>query len=672
MHKHILLYIISLFSVHAFCIEKDTLSHFLEEFVIISEKNISPLKSSDTRVIKMDMEFMQRLPKIFGNADPLHYTQMLPGIQTNAEYDAGLHIQGCENSHNLISIAGVPVYNASHLLGFFSTFIPSHFSRMSITKNATANEGYSRIGGIMNMELNENVPEKLNGEFAVGLMSSQGTIRIPFGQNAALFTSLRLSYLNLLYSPILKIDDGQLNYSFGDINATYLHKIGDKHTLHIDLYSGIDNANIKGLSTKEYLNTETYWGNALGGVHWIYKLKQGTLKQSLYFTGYKNHLSLTGSYHIKLPSDIYDIGYRSKFTLKNFETGLYVINHNITPQTPEYKIGSIIKNESYNKQHTLEGSIYAKYNGCLFNDIYYDVALKGDLYSDFKGYTTTKLNPYAMIAYDTWKAGRIEFCYSHQYQYLLNCGFTSFGMPVEFWIGANKDNKPQHAHNFQLAYKREVFNGKYDLNIEAYYKILYNQIEYNGSPLDILNKEYSLKNIIINGNGYNYGANIMLNKLTGKLTGWVSYSFGRAMRKFDIYGDKWFPANHERIHEVNMVAAYKIGKRFDIGGTFAYASGTPYTALKCLYIINNNIITEFSEHNANRLKDYIRLDISANYDIIKKENSTAGINLSIYNVLCRNNEIYYGFRNTNNGFKVSATSFLTNILPSISFYYKFL
>ena len=198
MHKHILLYIISLFSIHAFCIEKDTLSHFLEDLVITSERNISPLKSSDTRVIKMDMEFMQRLPKIFGNADPLHYTQMLPGIQTNAEYDAGLHIQGCENSHNLISIAGVPVYNASHLLGFFSTFIPSHFSRMSVTKNATANEGYSRIGGIMNMELNENVPENLNGEFAVGLMSSQGTIRIPFGENAALFTSLRLSYLNLL------------------------------------------------------------------------------------------------------------------------------------------------------------------------------------------------------------------------------------------------------------------------------------------------------------------------------------------------------------------------------------------------------------------------------------------------------------------------------------------
>ena len=630
------------------------------------------------------MEFMQRLPKIFGNADPLHYTQMLPGIQTNAEYDAGLHIQGCENSHNLISIAGVPVYNASHLLGFFSTFIPSHFSRMSITKNATANEGYSRIGGIMNMELNEKVPENLNGEFAVGLMSSQGTIRIPFGQNAALFTSLRLSYLNLLYRPILKIDDKNLKYSFGDINATYLHKIGNRHTLHIDLYSGIDNAKLEypSKSSTEYTNQmpmgiiesilpKTTWGNLLGAIHWKYRFRVGYLNQSLYYSGYRNHFNVSGQYNISLPSGIYDIGYRSKVTIDNLETGISIISHNTTPQTPEYH-NSYIKTDSPDyRQHTIEGSLHARYSDNIFNDIYYDVALKGDLYSDFKGYTTTALNPYAMIAYDTWKAGRIEFCYSHQYQYLLNSGFTSLGMPVEFWISADADNKPQHAHNFQFAYKREIFNRKYDLNIEAYYKILYNQIEYNGSPLDILNKEYSLKKVIISGNGYNYGANIMLNKLTGKLTGWVSYSFGRAMRRFDIYGNKWFPASHERIHEVNMVLAYKIGKRFDIGSTFAYASGTPFTSVKYFYIMNNNILTEFGEHNANRLKDYIRLDISANYDIVKKENRTAGINISIYNVLCRKNEIYYGLKLNNNGFKFQATSLLTTILPSISFYYKF-
>lgn len=671
MRKSILLYTLLLFSVQAYCIEKDTLYNFLEDIVITSKKNTSPLKNSDTRAIRMDMDFMHRLPKILGNADPLHYTQMLPGIQTNAEYDAGLHIQGCENSHNLISIEGVPVYNASHLLGFFSTFIPSHFKSISITKNAAGREGHSRIGGILDMELYDSIPHKTNGELSVGLMSSQGTVRIPFGKNAALFTSMRLSYLNLLYSPLLKIDDGQLYYSFGDINATYLQKIGNNHTLLFNLYSGTDKGDIETPNYRIHFDTETTWGNSLGSIHWNYKFKDGILNQSIYFSGYKNTLDIGGYYQGRLYSDIYDIGYRSKLRYKNLETGISIINHNTTPQKPEFENSFVVTDENNYQQQTLEGSIYAKYQGDFFNKIYYDAALKGNLYSDLKGYAHTALNPYALLAYDTRKTGRFELCYSLQHQYLLNCGFTSLGMPIEFWISADAKNKPQYAHNFIFSYKRDLFNGNLDISIETYYKMLYNQIEYNGSPLDILNKEYSLDKIIIRGNGYNYGANIMLNKLTGKLTGWISYSYGRALRKFDLYGNNWFPANHERIHEINMVAAYRIGKRIDVGATFVYASGTPFTSVKYFYIMNENILAEFGEHNANRLNDYIRLDVSANYDIIKKEKRTAGINISIYNVLCRRNEIYYGIKTTGEGWKFSGSTFLTNILPSISFYYKF-
>ncbi len=665
------LYFILLFSIQAYCIEKDTLSHFLDDIVITSKKTSSPLRSSDTRVTKMDMEFMHNLPKIFGNADPLHYTQMLPGIQTNAEYDAGLHIQGCENSHNLISIEGVPVYNASHLLGFFSTFIPSHFSTMSITKNATSSEGYNRIGGIMDMELYDKIPEKRNGEFSVGLMSSQGTYRTPIGKNAALFTSLRFSYLNMIYSPLLKIDDGQLKYTFGDINITYLQKIGKRHTLDINLYSGIDKANLENTNNTVFFENHTSWGNLLGSIHWDYKLNEGNLKQTIYFSGYRNRLNIVGDYNIGLPSGIYDIGYRSTVSLQNIKAGISVIGHNIKPQTPVYDNLNIITDNNPNEQHAIESNIFASYEDIFLNRFHYHIALKGNLYNNLKGYSHIALDPYAMLAYETSKVGRIEFSYSIQHQYMLNCGFTSLGMPIEFWIGADSYNKPQYSHSCQFIYKRELFNGKYEASIETYYKRLYNQIEHIGSPFDIINKRYSLDDMLIHGHGHNYGASIMLNKLTGKLTGWASYSFGRALRKYDIYGDKWFPANHERIHEVNLVASYKIGKRFDIGGTFAYASGTPFTAVKYLYLINNNILTEFGEHNANRLKDYIRLDVSANYDFIKRNNRSAGINLSIYNVLCRKNEIYYGLKPSKNGFRFRSVAFLTNILPSVSLYYKF-
>ena len=267
-----------------------------------------------------------------------------------------------------------------------------------------------------------------------------------------------------------------------------------------------DDAEIKNPNEKIYFNTQTTWGNTLGAIHWNYKFNKGDLNQSIYFSGYRNRLSLTGNYDVRLPSEIYDIGYRSKLTFNKWETGLSIINHNTTPQAPEHANSSIVISGTDNEQHTIEGSIYAKYGGNIFNDIYYDVALKGNLYFDFKGYTHTSLNPYAMIAYDTRKAGRIEFSYSHQHQYLMNCGFTSIGMPVEFWISADAKNRPQYAHNFQLSYRRDIFNGDFEISADAYYKKLYNQVEYNASPLDMLNKEYSLENIIIRGNGYNYGA----------------------------------------------------------------------------------------------------------------------------------------------------------------------
>ena len=661
-----------LFSMQMFCVEKDTvLPYFLDDIVVVTERYSSPIKSEDARTIKLDMEYMHHLPKILGNADPLHYTQMLPGIQTSSEYDAGIHIQGNENSHNVISISGVPIYNPSHLLGLFSVFNSTHFSRMAVTKNATAADGYSRIGGIINMELQDDVPLKLNGDFSVGLMSSQGTMQIPIGKKAAFFTSLRLSYLNLFYSPLLKIGDSRLMYSFGDVNITYLQKIKENQTLHIDFYTGVDDAKLNDPASNIYFDTSVKWGNMLAAAHWNYKYENGSLKQSLYFSGYGNSVDLKGYYNIKAPSDIYDFGYRAEGGYKKIKYGIYIINHNITPQHPYLQGQSILSETKFVEQKTLETTVYAKYSGRIFRFLDYDVALKGDVYTNLKDYTYPALNPYIKLGYEGMSFGNIELSYSIQHQYLLNCGITALGMPVEFWIGADSDYKPQYSHNFLLNYRRELFGGKYDVSFETYFKRLYNQIEYKGSPLDILNKQYSLKNMIISGDGYNVGANIMINKLTGKLTGWVAYSFGRALRQFDIYGDKWFPSNHERIHEVNVVATYKINKKFDVGGTFSYASGTPFTSVKHFFFINGNVLSEFGEHNANRLKDYIRLDLSVNYDIIKNEDRNLGVNLSLYNALCRRNEIYYGLRIYNDTFKFQRYAFLTTILPSVSFYYKF-
>ena len=674
------LYIIvsMLLSIQTYSVECDSVMPImLEDVGIVSNRITSPIKNDGARTLKLDMEYMHRLPKILGNADPVHYTQMFPGVQTTSEIDAGIHMYGNENSHNVVSLHGVPVYNPAHILGLFSVFNPTHFSQMSVTKSAAASDGYSRLGGLIDMKLHDDVPDSVKGDFTVGMMSSQGTLQVPLGKKAALFTSLRLSYLNLIYSSLFNVDGTQLKYSFGDVNVTYLQKIKENHTLHIDFYTGLDDVKLMESSSKLYNNAGSRWGNMLGAAHWDYKYSAGNLKQSLYFSGYSNMLRVSGNYNVTMPSEIYDFGYRADAAYRNFRFGISMANHNIVPQTPLSENQSVIGTGELYRQKNLEAALYVKYSGRIFRYFNYDIALKGDIYTKFRdkrssGYNYQALNPYVRLGYGSELFGDIEVSYSTQHQYLLNCGFTSLGLPVEFWIGADADNKPQVAHSIQMNYHRELFDGDYDVSVEAYYKRLYNQVEYNLSPFDLFNKQYPVNDAIINGDGYNYGVNIMINKLTGKLTGWVAYSYGRALRKFGKYGDKWFPANHERIHELNVVVSYKINDRIDVGGTFSYASGTPYTKVKYLYLMNGNVLAEYGEHNSNRLKDYMRLDLSVNYDIIKKGNRVFGANASIYslNFLFRKNETYYKIM-IGEHFEFAGSSYIKTPIPSVSIYYKF-
>ena len=347
------------------------------------------------------------------------------------------------------------------------------------------------------------------------------------------------------------------------------------------------------------------------------------------------------------------------------------VDHHISPQAPEYGSYTIVRND-VPVQHASELSAYAGCSGVITGGLCYGMALKGDIYrNEQDDYVSSSLNPSISLAYNKKRVGELMLVYSCQHQYLHNTGFTNIGFPVEFWFGSDGVNKPQRAHNIQLLYKKELGRGKYILDLGVYYKELYNQIEYNSSPLDLLNKEYDLDANLLHGKGYNYGVNISINKCSGRLTGWLAYSYGRALRKFDTLGDKWFPANHERVHELNSVAAYRINKKMDIGANFIFASGTPFTVPKYFYIINGNVITEFDEHNAARLKPYMRLDLSFNYDIVNTDDKTSGINISLYNALFKSNSIYYRFKVYEGGYALRGVSFLSRILPSISYYYKF-
>lgn len=653
--------------------QKDTISsqYILENVDIVSSRNTSHLRSTNNgNTIKWNMQMMHSLPKILGNADPMHYTQLLPGVQTNSEYDAGLHIQGCDNTHNTTAIGGVPIYNAAHLLGIFSTFNATHFPTMSFSKSPQNCTVSGRLGGEMNMELPDSIPDRTNGDFAMGLMSWTSTLRTPIKkERSALFVSFRTSYLNLLYGSFLKVDDNEIKYNFSDLNITYLHKINERNRLWFDVYHGNDNATI---TESTVSNMTMKWGNLMFAAHHRYNKENFSLEQSIYTTNYKNRFSLKRSESsFGMPSAIHDIGYSLSLTANSLKGGISAVWHNIEPQSPKFVTESEIIDRTQKRQNSVEVVMHGKNSTYIARNLRLGYGANAILYTTPSSGTTTSLNPAVTAEYENPVLGNIAVTWDIRHQYIFKTGVSSSGLPIEFWMSCDKDIHPQRSQNLSLSYTKEIFGGNYSFSIETYYKKLYNQIEYDGNIYDLYNNSFSLENSLIKGDGENYGINIMLNKLTGKLNGWLAFSAERALRRSPLYGNEEYPASHERLYELNAVATYKINDKFDVGATFVTASGTPFTAPSRFYMINGNLISEYEGHNANRLSPYTRLDLSMNYTFHKKENKEHILNLSVYNALSNSNRIYYRLKFHEGQYAYRGMGFLISVMPSISYYYKF-
>ena len=646
-------------------------SFTLDSVTVKGYRYTLPVKTEVGGLTKWNVSELSLMPQVFGNAEPMRYAQMLPGVQTNSENRSGINIEGCDSQHNLISVEGVPIYNINHLLGFFSTFNTSHFSSLSIAKGVIGAGSPNCIGGQLDMHHFTDVPDTTNGMMSLGLISSQGTIRTPIGRKTTITASLRGSYINLLYSRWLRIDDQQINYSFYDANLTINHQINNHNKLLFDFYRGND---VGSFTEQNYLaDMKARWGNAFGAAHWLYDNgNELQIKTTAYATNYQNIFSLEiQDILYRLPSGITDFGLKNNLKWEGLDVGVEAVCHSIRPQSLEQENGFNAADKKAESEHSIELSAYANYERNLIENLKISGGVRGGLFIQ-NGIKYTALDPSVRFLYDNSKC-QVSATYALRHQYLFQTGFSDCGLPTEFWISAGKGIKPQYAHEITIGGSSFLLNDRYKLAAGLFYRRLYHQLAYRGSVLDFVNTAYDINRLLMHGRGENYGFNLMLNKCAGRLTGWISYTYTRAHRSFDTENlQKSYPASHERPHELNAVLSCAIGKHWNIGGTMVYASGTPLTPIESLYILNNNIMVKYGEYNSDRLRPYMRIDLSANYKWTGKRNSEQGVNFSLYNASCRKNELFRFVRTRQEGaFYYKSATFILYALPSVSYYYKF-
>lgn len=648
----------------------DTVATFNLDKSVITEERQKPIVVNNRGISgEINMDKIASVPTIMGTPDPLRFIRLLPSVQVNTEMEGGLFMQGGEHSHTLISQGGVPIYGAAHLLGFFSTFNSPHYSGM---RYSTSCGQESRIGGIIDMQLADTVARKLTADFSIGLLSAQGTVDIPLGKSS-LKVSARRSFINLIYGGMLKFEDDPIRYGFTDGNITWTWKPTRRDRITVDLFGSLDDTQFV---TGVIEELKMKWYNAMGAIHWNHYFPGATLKQTVYGTTYGLKPNLR-AFNIPASMDSYiiDYGYRAKLSWNGFDFGARVSSYIAQPQNP--------KSEGhFNDIHTrgqvpVQNGVMAALSAEYTRDLGYWLSVKAgvgvDWYLSPERRSYWGATPEVSLRGNFMEGGKLDLTYGIKRQHLFQTGLTSTGFPFEFWVLAGDLQAPQWSHNISLAYNNTFFNGNLAVSTELYYKQLFNQLEYVGNFIDLYNGDYTLEKSTLGGHGRAFGANIMIQKTKGKLTGWVSYAWSRSLRTFanDIHSVE-YTSSHERAHELDVVVTYDFGK-VDVGATFVASSGTPYTRPTSFYVVGSRIMCNYGPYNGERLPAYIKMDLSVNWYLHKGPKLTNGFNFAMYNVLGRDNALGYGlhYSKSRSAMQFKAVSLKMKFLPSIGYFHKF-
>ena len=650
-----------------------TINKQLDEITVVQQKTQSIVEQRGNKMV-VDMSAISQMPKFLGTSDPIRYLQSLAGISTNNETTSGIHIQGCDDYQTLTSINGAPVYYPNHLLGLYSTFIAPHFSTMTVEQSEHRGTMENRIGGLVNVETHHLQPQRFSLQGNIGIVNSDATLTIPCGKKSALWLSGRASYINLLYSKWLQVDGIGLGYNFWDTNLTYAIHPTEKDEIVLTGFFSRDNISV---ADSANFGVGVHWYNAVGSAYWNRRLKAGNWRTSISYSGFDNRIAVDAS-----AADVTTKAGWASLDLKNrlskslrddliLNASADYTHYFYLPLqfTSQGSIGILEMPTAKPMQYGEEASLGADLRHTVNHYFAYHAGLHASIYHNDQTYFG--IDPRITFQFTLAENHEITLhggCYT---QYFHKAGLTGGGLPTDFFLLADSTLKPERAIGTSLRYSASFLNKRWTIQAEGYFKQIYGVVESLGNIIQLINQGFDYEKYLITGDGRNYGMNLMLQKNSGILTGYVSYSLGWARRKLpalDGRNDYIYAASHERRHDLNIVLNARFAKRWTIGSQFVLASGLPYTKAEEAYMLNGNMICRYSTFNGAHMPLYNRLDLSCSCDIIKTPEHELGINLSLYNVYCYKNAQFVVYREN---LKPIVGSSLSIIIPSISVYGKF-
>lgn len=663
----------------------------LRELVVWAEKRNDNIRRTEIGVERVDIKESAKLPVIFGERDILKTIQLLPGVKSAGEGSSGFYVRGGTEDQNLILLDEASVYNASHLLGFFSTFNSDALKDASIIKGNPPAQYGGRLSSVLDIKMKEGNNHRYSTTGGVGLISSRISIEGPIVEDKSSFIlSGRRTYADLFLKLTDRFKDNKLY--FYDFNAKANVKIDDKNRVFASGYFGRD---VLGLGDDFGID----WGNKTGTLRWNSimgpKLFSNT---SLIYSDYNYKISIGGGdSKFNINSEIIDWNIKEEFqyfpdSKNSIRFGLSAIYHKISPSRFE---GDGIATREKRSRLSLESAFFVNNNMKIFDFLTLDYGIRlssytilgGDTYNIYDGGELTgsislpsgkfgksyiNLEPRIQFSLMLNRNSSIKGGYARNSQNLHLLSNSISTSPTDQWIGNSYNIKPETSDQYSIGYFRNFREDKYQLSIESYYKELNNQIDYkNGADIGTV---ADIESELLFGEGRAFGVEFLIKKTTGRLSGWLGYTLSKTERRIEgINNDKWYAAKQDRTHDLTMVAMYQLTKSWSLTGLFVYYTGNAVTFPSGKYTIDNNVIFNYTERNGYRMPSYHRLDIGATYTKQHKGRYESSWNFSLYNAYGRENAYVISFEEDKDdpSKTVAVQTSLFRWIPSFTYNFKF-
>lgn len=693
-------------------------SHSIQEVTVVGQDAKSA--RAQMSMIRMSSVTIKDLPVLMGEADLIKSLVLMPGVQSTGEMSSGFNVRGGNSDQNLVLLDGAPVFNITHLFGFFSIVNPDAVQDVTLFKGGIPAIYGERVSSVLDVQLKEGRKENLGISGGLGLIDSRLNVEGPLGKNkkSSFFLGGRTTYSDYLLRLTRNPQFINSVAHFYDLDGTASIEFSQKNHLKLIGYASSDLFNLNS-------NSLYHYDNLLGSLNWKLNFSEKVISSTT--MAYSNYATKTETHDPQRPTDDYtlksDIRYGSlKYVVSFFPTfrqrfnaGFQGVGYQISPGSLDpTQPASNVLSAAIRKEQSVEAALFTDADFDLGSDLSLSTGLRytrflnlgpGVVYQYLPGQTKSTgtitdsttyqsgkaisayqgLEPRLSVKYNLQEGTSFRFSYQRIHQFISQVSNTAVISPADYWKLADPYIAPLINDQVALGFFKNPGKGKFEASAEVYYKKLQNMLEYKNGAQLLLNQH--IETDLLMARGYSYGLELLAKKNSGRMTGWVSYTYSRTFRQTNgqfpdeiINGGKYYPSVYDIPHDLAAIVNYKLSRRWRFSGNFVFLSGRPITLPEQKYVLRGNQVVYYSERNKYRMPPYNRMDVSITLDenLRKKRGWKGSWTFSIYNLYGRKNPYSVFYRKdatvqgtVSNPYSIYELSIIGVPVPSVTYNFKF-